>query len=138
MSASPGTEDENGREFVARCGLEQCYTLVLHLLGMASKHPRLGVPRDPDLDRALSETRPLLASEETRSGAAQIRALALRGARAVLADAGPEAVARARLREKYNLIPATSDLSSLGPPEGEVDPDDPTPASDALRWVRGE
>lgn len=115
---------------------------VLHasatLRGVASKHPRLGVPRDPDLDRALSETRPLLASHETRSGAAQIRALALRGAQAVLADAGPEAASRARLREKYGLIPATGDLSSLPPPEGECDPDDPTPASDALRWVRGE
>lgn len=86
----------------------------------------------------MSETRPLLASDETRSAAAQIRALALRGATAVLAEAGPEAAERSRLREKYNLIPATADLMSLGPPEGELDPDDPTPASDALRWVRGE
>lgn len=105
---------------------------------MASKHPRLGVARDPELARAMSDTRPLLGSEETRSAAAQIRALALRGATAVLAEAGPDAAELARFREKYNLIPATSDLMSLPPPEGELDPDDPTPASDALRWVRGE
>ncbi len=105
---------------------------------MASKHPRLGVARDPALDRAMSDTRPLLGAEETRSAAAQIRALALRGATAVLAEAGPEAAETARLREKYNLIPATADPRTIPLPEGEFDPDDPTPASDALRWVRGE
>lgn len=106
---------------------------------MATKYRRLGVIRDPELDRALSQTQRLLGSEETRSAAAQVRALALRGAEALLeADVDPAAEARRRLHERYGTIPAQSDPRDFRLPPGEIDPEDPTPATDALRWVRGK
>ncbi len=45
---------------------------------------------------------------------------------------------RRRLYEKYDVIPATEGPRSFKAPRGEIDPRDPTPASDALRWVRGK
>lgn len=104
---------------------------------MASKYPRLGVARDPELERALAQTRKLLAKEESRSAAAQVRALALRGARSVLEEAGAEGELRRRLADEHGASPARHDLLSIGRPSGKVKRDDPTPASDALSWVRG-
>ncbi|MFZ2114288.1 MAG: hypothetical protein WAU77_11250 [Solirubrobacteraceae bacterium] len=105
---------------------------------MASRHPRLGVERDPDVERALALTEPLLDPTETRSAAAQIRALTLRGAQAVLAGAGSESQLRARLAERYGARPSRGSLLELDPPPGRPDPTDAAPASDALQWVRGE
>ena len=105
---------------------------------MAARHPRLGVERDPDVERALALTEPLLDPAETRSAAAQIRALTLRGAEAVIADAGPQARLRGRLAARYGAKPSRGGLLALEPPLGEPDSGGATPASDALRWVRGE
>ncbi|HYM44727.1 MAG TPA: hypothetical protein VES65_01015 [Solirubrobacteraceae bacterium] len=105
---------------------------------MASRHPRLGVTRDPDVQRALTLTEPLLDPVETRSAAAQIRALTLRGAEAVLAGASSEGRLRGRLAERYGARPSRGGLLELDPPPGEPDPGGAAPASDALRWVRGE
>jgi hypothetical protein len=105
---------------------------------MAARHPRLGVERDPDVQRALALTEPLLDPAETRSAAAQVRALTLRGAEAVLAGAGAEARLRGRLAERYGAKPSRGSLLTLDPPPGEPDPEGAAPASDALRWVRGE
>jgi hypothetical protein len=103
---------------------------------MASRHPRLGVERDPEMQRALTLTQPLLDPAETRSAAAQIRALTLRGAQAVLAGAGAESQLQARLTERYGAKPARGNLLELDPPPGRSDPT--APASKALQWVRGE
>lgn len=105
---------------------------------MASKYPRLGVARDPELEEALARTRPLLDPSETRSAAAQVRALALRGAEGLAEEAGSAAELRRELHERYGTIPATAEPRDFQLPPGEIDPDDPTPASDALRWARGE
>lgn len=105
---------------------------------MASRHPRLGVVRDPEVERALALTGPLLDPAETRSAAAQIRALMLRGAQTVLAGAGTVSRLQARLAERYDARLAHGSLLELSPPPGEPDPADATPASDALQWVRGE
>jgi hypothetical protein len=105
---------------------------------MASRHPRLGVVRDPEVARALALTEPLLDPGETRSAAAQIRALTLRGAQAVLAEAGAESELRARLAERYGAKPSRGSLLEVEPPRGEPDASDAAPASDALQWVRGE
>jgi hypothetical protein len=86
----------------------------------------------------MAATRDLLDPAQIRSAAAHTRALALRGAESVLDGGSPEAQLRRRLVERYGVVPARRDLTSIGPPPGEVDADDPTPASDALRWVRGE
>ncbi len=105
---------------------------------MASRHPRLGVERDPEVERALALTEPLLDPAETRSAAAQIRALTLRGARAVLASAGTDSQLQARLAEHYGARPGRGSLLELDPPPGEPDPTGAAPASDTLQWVRGE
>lgn len=104
---------------------------------MASRHPRLGVVRDPEMERALALTEPLLDAAETRSAAAQIRALTLRGAEAVLAGAGSESQLQARLAERYSARPGRGSLLELDSPPDQPDPSDTTPASDALQWVRG-
>lgn len=98
------------------------------------------------MQRALELTEPLLDPRETRSAASQIRALTLRGAEAVLAEAeaevGTGAGAGSRLRlqahltERHDATISRGDLAELDPPPG--DPDGATPASDALRWARGE
>ena len=103
---------------------------------MASRHPRLGVTRDPEVQRALTLTEPLLDAAETRSAAAQIRALTLRGAQAVLAGADASSQLQARLAERYEARPGRGSLLDLDAPAAEPEP--ATPASDALRWVRGE
>lgn len=103
---------------------------------MTSRHPRLGVERDPEMERALTLTRPLLNPAETRSAAAQIRALTLRGAQAVLTGGGSESQLQARLAERYGARPARGSLLELDPPPGKPDP--AAPASEALQWVRGE
>jgi hypothetical protein len=95
------------------------------------------VVRDPDLDRALKQTRSLLEPRETRSAAAQVRALALRGARSVLDERGTEGELRRKLGQRHGATPATTDLLAVGIPPGEPDRRDPRPASDALDWVRG-
>lgn len=106
---------------------------------MPSKTPRVAVPRDHDLDRALARTRDRLAPSETRSAAAHVRALALRGARALDEEQpDPQAELLERLRTVHGMRPAKGDLLDLGMPPGEIDPDDPTPATDALNWARGD
>lgn len=105
---------------------------------MASRHPRLGVTRDPEVQRALTLTEPLLDPAETRSAAAQIRALTLRGARAVLAGASTDSQLQARLAERYGARPAQGDLLDLDTLAADPRDVSATPASDALQWVRGE
>jgi hypothetical protein len=105
---------------------------------MAARHPRLAVERDPEMERALDLTQPLLDSRETRSAAAQIRALTLRGARAVLADADEATKLQARLVELYGATPARGDLLELDPPTVDPTLSSQRPATDALQWVRGE
>jgi hypothetical protein len=98
----------------------------------------LGVTRDPEVERALALTQPLLDPAETRSAAAQIRALTLRGAWAVLAGASSDSQLQSRLAEHYGARPARGSLLELDPPPGEPDPAGAGPASEALQWVRGE
>ncbi len=106
---------------------------------MASRHPRLGVTRDPEVERALALTQPLLGRAETRSAAAQIRALTLRGAQAVLAGADSASQLQAHLTERYGAKPGRGgSLLELGPPPGDLDGEGAARASEALRWVRGE
>jgi hypothetical protein len=90
------------------------------------------------VERALALTEPLLELAETRSAAAQIRALTLRGAQAVLATAGSDFQLQARLAERYDARPGRGSLVDLDAPPGEPDATGAAPASDALRWVRGE
>jgi hypothetical protein len=96
------------------------------------------VDRDPEMERALALTEPLLDPRETRSAAAQIRALTLRGAQAVIANADDASRLQAQLAERYAARPSRGDLLDLDPPTSERHETDPTPATRALQWVRGE
>ncbi len=119
-------------------GAAQSATPGCYHFTMASRHPRLGVVRDPAVERALALTEPLLEPTETRSAAAQIRALTLRGAQAVLDGAGSASKLEAQLAERYGAKPGHGSLADLDRLPGEPNPDGTSPASDALRWVRGE
>ncbi len=90
------------------------------------------------MQRALTLTEPLLDAAETRSAAAQIRALTLRGAEAVLSGADASSQLRAHLAERYGAKPARGSLLDLDPPPGEPNPAGAAPATEALQWVRGE
>jgi hypothetical protein len=59
-------------------------------------------------------------------------------AQAVLAGAGTESQLQALLAERYGARPARGSPLDLDPPSGKPDPMDLAPASDALRWARGE
>lgn len=102
---------------------------------MPTPFPRIAVTCDPELDDALERTRDLVSAQ---SAAGQLRALALRGARAVVQEAGPETELLARLVDRHGIRPARSRLADLPRLPDAVDPADPTPASDALRWARGD
>jgi hypothetical protein len=65
-------------------------------------------------------------------------AWASRGAQAVLAGAGSDSHTQARLAERYGARPGRGNLLDLDPPPGKPDPTGAAPASEALRWVRGE
>ena len=90
------------------------------------------------MERALALTEPLLDPRETRSAAAQIRALTLRGAQAVLANADEASRLQAELAERYGARPGRGDLLDLDSPASERHETDPAPATRALQWVRGE
>ena len=104
---------------------------------MPTKHPRIAVTRDDALDRALRQTKSILGPGETSSASAQVRALALRGARSLGAGDGI-AELWARLEREHGIRPPRTGRLELGEAAGEVDPTDPTPATDALEWARGE
>lgn len=110
---------------------------------MPSPHPRIAVVRDPEVDRALERTRRLLSPGQTRSTAAHLRALALRGAEEVAASADPDDAEEQRLIDKHGLIPASHPYRAGEDrfpwlDTDQIDPDDPMPATDALNWVPGK
>jgi hypothetical protein len=53
-------------------------------------------------------------------------------------DISAEAQLRRRLEQRYGAKPSKGSLIAVAPPPGEPDPQGKAPASDALRWVRGE
>jgi len=103
---------------------------------MPTAHPRLALTRDPELDQALRVGASML--DPSKPTASVARELILRGARDLLANAGPELDrwlteqgAMAATRSTAELL-ATA--AALGPP----DPGDPRPLSDALAEMRAE
>jgi hypothetical protein len=103
---------------------------------MPTEHARIALVRDEELDRALKRAERFLPAEARRSQAARVRALAIRGAAALAAEAQDDG---ARFDAALGALGATramgtwSDLPppiSLGPPDGR-------PGSAALDEVRG-
>ncbi len=106
---------------------------VLQSLGMTTKHRRIALTADPELEAAIAAARSELGSmPESRL----VRELALRGAR----ELGPDDTARAIAQlkavgvewPKHSLAEALKARGPLGKP----DPDDPYAGTRALEEVR--
>jgi hypothetical protein len=103
---------------------------------MPTKHPRIAVVRDPELDAALERAAQVLG--EKRSTAALLRELALLGAQSLPSSKWVRTMERMRA---LGLQPAQlppGDVVARGLAMGPVDPDNPTPATDALEYVRAD
>lgn len=111
--------------------------VVLHSAVVPTRHRRVGVLLDPELDRALT-----LASDRlrARSAAARVRELALIGARSLGAHDAPTAELD-RALDELGATRATRDLltisRTLRERRHDARPADETP-SESLRWVRGD
>jgi hypothetical protein len=102
---------------------------------MPTKHPRLALTRDPELDAALRRARERLRSDKPDASLA--RELMLAGAEVLAPE--PEDPFIARLVRDFNARPAKYSteemLERLGPPP-PVDPDNPYPLSRLIDEMR--
>lgn len=107
---------------------------VLHWLPMATKHRRIALTADPELEAAIAAARRELGDlPESRL----VRELALRGSR----DLEPEPMARIQAEFEAKGIEWPEEsmgvyLRRVGPVHGEVDPDDPYRMTRILEEVR--
>ncbi|MGI9081016.1 MAG: hypothetical protein ACR2FZ_01880 [Thermoleophilaceae bacterium] len=100
---------------------------------MPTLHRRIAVTCDPELDAALRRADRLLPRSPRRSAAATLRALALEGARALVARDDDARRAAAKL----GAPPARRTLADV--PAPLPDPEDERyGATDSLQWVRGK
>jgi hypothetical protein len=108
--------------------------LVLHLFSVATKHRRIALIADPELEAAVAAARRELGdAPESRL----VRELALRGARDLKPDDTAQALAE--LRRAAVSWPDESMgeyLRRTGIPPEQVDPDDPYRATRILEEVR--
>jgi hypothetical protein len=102
---------------------------------MPTKHRRIAIVRDADVERALQTARE--GGDKSRSDAAVTRELVLRGAEAVEAARG--GAWERKLAREHGATPARGSirelLDRLGPPP-EVDPENPHPATKILDELR--
>ena|ERR1700679_223971 len=112
-----------------------CVTpLVLHSFQMATKHRRIALSADPELEAAIAAARRELGdAPESRL----VRELALRGAR----DLAPDDTAKALAELKRVAVSWPEEsmgeyLRRTGLPPGRVDPDDPYRATRILEEFR--
>lgn len=107
---------------------------------MATKHPRIGVTKDPELAAALDATRALVPPTEARAEAAHVRRLALIGARSLQSSSDGAAVERARerIRAVTGARPPSVDFEQVVSQLAEQGTDRGGELSKALDWVRGE
>jgi hypothetical protein len=103
---------------------------------MPTKHPRIAVVRDPQLDAALERAAQVLGDKH--STAALLRELALLGAQSLPSSKWVQTMERMRALglQPAQLPPGdvVARMASMGP----VDPDNPTPATDALEYMRAD
>jgi len=105
---------------------------------MPTKHPRIAVTCDPELERALARSSRSLPPEARRSRAAQVRALALLGA-AHVRDPEPEIEDDGEwLQRVHGARAGRGDLLEVARRRLPPDPEDPYALSKALEWVKGD
>jgi hypothetical protein len=107
---------------------------------MTTKHPRIGVTKDPELAAALDATRALVPPTDARAEAAHVRRLALIGARSLQASGDGAAVERARerIRAVTGARPPSVDFEQVLTQLDGQGTDRGGELSKALDWVRGE
>ena len=81
---------------------------------MATKHPRVGVTKDPELAAALEATRALVPPADARAEAAHVRRLALIGARSLRTSGEAADIERARERIRAVTGARPPDLITVG------------------------
>jgi len=108
--------------------------MVLHLPSMATKHRRIALTADPELEAAIAAARRELGdAPESRL----VRELALRGARGLAPDDTEQALAQLkRIAVSWPEESMGEYLRRTGLPAGEVDPDDPYRGTRILEEVR--
>jgi hypothetical protein len=101
---------------------------------MATKHRRIALTADPELEAAIAAARRELGdAPESRL----VRELALRGARDLTPDNTEQALAELkRIAVSWPEESMGEYLRRVGLPAGEIDPDDPYPGTRALEEVR--
>jgi hypothetical protein len=106
---------------------------------MSTKHPRIGVTKDPELAAALEATRALVPPADARAEAAHVRRLALIGARSLRTsgEAADVERARERIRAVTGARPPTVDFDQVVESLGEQRADRSGELSKAIDWVRG-
>lgn len=107
---------------------------------MTTKHPRIGVTKDPELAAALDATRLLVPPADARAEAAHVRRLALLGARSLRTsgEAADAERARERIRAVTGARPPSVDFDQVLESLSDQKPDRGGELSKALDWVRGE
>jgi hypothetical protein len=107
--------------------------MVLHSISMATKHRRIALTADPELEAAIAAARRELGDKpESRL----VRDLAIRGARDLVPDP------LARIRSEFAAEGVEWPEESMGDylkrrgPIGEVDPEDPYRATRILQELR--
>ena len=107
---------------------------------MGTKHPRIGVTKDPELAAALDATRAHVPPGEARAEAAHVRRLALIGARSLQSTSDGAAVERARerIRAVTGARPPSADFEQVLTQLAEQPADRGGELSKALDWVRGQ
>lgn len=103
---------------------------------MPTRHPRIALVEDPELARALDLAEPLLDDRDRRSRAARIRALAIRGSRALAAEHGDDRARQEAALDDLGASRTTTRLEQLGPPIA-LGPPHERAGSAALDDVRG-
>jgi len=106
-------------------------------MGMPTKHPRIAIVRDPQVDAALKAAAPVLGP--TKPDATLARELVLRGAKAVLDD--PDAELDRWLDERGGVVRATRSFEEARALAREIAKDIPSGGpsiSDMLEEERAE